>query len=169
MSWEEREGSRPCNGDGRNWKKYGSMFIYYVSSFPHDNKDMGHEREHETFAVFCRPSHGTYRWIRPLQIKRPTSTVIASAAQNLLIAAVDMDCNELFFELQVADMGGLPIHSHCAQVNISLILTQITLTMCSHTWGGGHHHKDMFLQWNELWPSCEPSSSSVHVLPSPGP
>lgn len=48
-----------------------------------------------------------------------------------------------FFYLPVADMGGLLIHSHCTRVNISLIITQITLTMCSHTGVGVKH---MFLQ-----------------------
>lgn len=62
-----------------------------------------------------------------------------------------------FFYLPVADMGGLLVHSHCTRVNISLIITQITLTMCSHTGVGVKH---MFLQSNQLWPSCETSSSS---------
>lgn len=50
-------------------------------------------------------------------------------------------CN--FFYLPVADMGGLLIHSHCTGVYISLVITQITLTMCSHTGLGVKH---MFLQ-----------------------
>lgn len=48
-----------------------------------------------------------------------------------------------FFYLPVADMGGLLIHSHCTRANISLIIAQITLTMCSHTGVGVKH---MFLQ-----------------------
>lgn len=152
VSWEEREGSRLRHGDGRDWWNEGGYFFIYLLRFllpPWPQRHGPRARAQNLCSLLQTQPRRTCGWIRPFQIKGPTSPVIASP---VLIAAVDMDYIEWFFYLPVADLGGLPIHSHCTQVNISLTGTPITLTRCSHTWGGGSSHV-LAVKWvmAQLW------------------
>lgn len=87
IHWVEKKG----RGGGQKW---GSLFIYLFITFLLPTWQQRHGPQ--AWGTLCSllPTQPWRTCMRmwPLQIKGPTSTVIASPTQNLSIAAVDMHC-----------------------------------------------------------------------------